>query len=191
MNTNLKSTFMKLKRTLLFLFVATLTLGFASCGSDDDDENENKNEFVYGEFKTKIASCIASLDGNNVNIGFVGEGVNMDISKEEISGNGYLLYINLYSKDKSMTGKYLVEKEDEELDKSFDEGAFMTINGLVTNPKPDFLNFQAGSEMTINKVGDEYEITLKGKGGDGDDDKHAVETTAYYKGKVQFMAAKN
>lgn len=179
---------MKLKRTLLFLFVATLTLGFVSCGSDDDEKN---NEFVYGEFKTKITSCLASLDNDGINLVFMGEGVNLDISKEEISGNGYLLYINLYSKDKSMTGKYPVEKEDEELDKSLDAGAFIVINGVVTNPKPIIFDFQLGSEITINKVGDEYEITLKGKGGDGDDDEYAVETTAYYKGKVQFIAAKN
>lgn len=194
---------MRSKKFLLLLFIAVLTVGFESCGSDDDNDEDNKanNEFVYGDTKAKAISCLALSTGHISQIVLIGEGVAFDKTKMEFSGQGYVFMIRSITQEKDLVGKYLVQKENEKpLDRILFQGMLPTITEVTNNPNGDLYYFLAGSELIINKEGDEYEVILQGSGSYYDSpipengvvkDIASTKVSAYYKGKIELINASN
>lgn len=170
-----------MKKLLLFLFVAALSAGFASCGSDDDDDNSKTNEFEYSVFKSQVANCYIQLDDDEFMIILVGKGVSINFENSNFSGTGSMLGISLYSKNKSIEGKYTVEGDDEELEKSIYRAYVLSIAGN-TGSSPLEFDFGQGSEVSVKKSGETYEIIVTGHDDEG------VAVSAYYKGAVTFTS---
>lgn len=181
---------MRTRRILFFLFVAALAAGFVSCGGDDDGEEEEVkvNQVTYNNINTKITDCfvmVTEFSGStHYSINLICEGLAINYDKLDFVGSGYLLYLNIIGVDDTFEGDYVYTSVEPSTPTDvFTGSSLVLIKDQASNPVGFFIN--DATSISIKKIGEEYELTMKGK------DDSGKEISAYYKGKINFHTSTN
>lgn len=172
-----------------FTGLILINMGFACCAVDDSQDPILTNHLKIDAIDYELSSGVLQNYGSGGSY----EGVNLDLmlfsrnlsistdGEETLTGSGEIIYFELFTSNSTSldNGDYTFHNTPPYPIGTFSYGIYAIGWDSDENVEEGIVEITSGT-VSVNKKGDEYEITLACKDAEGKD------VTGYFKGRLQY-----